>query len=887
MGPEKQISNWKRALAGIRRLGRPAQRRANWEYLAVYWSLRKRLRSFSFHVLRTRHSIGTRAGSVRESTHIVLLLLRLIGGAFLFSITLIGVCAAIDFSFRSLIASTEAGVSRWPIVATIYANLKKLHFHGDAASALLGTLAQIAGVFLGLYFAVVGTLVSTRYANVPPNVRELMITDKFGNQYIRLVALFGAVATLLLAAQSLGIPFGLLNLAVVTILGVATILSFVILGRRAFEFFDPGSLVNQVGSELVGWINRAARLRHFGRQHSFQAYYQKQAAELLDSYDGVVRMAVQDEICRQHTLPYLARHALGILSYYGRRKNRIASESYWFRRQYEHKNWLTTDFSETSIALQTGTMLSPKEVPDLMWFERETTGTFWLAYKKLLDNADLEKAATVSLAAADALGEMGNNLLMTEAVAFAGTWAPFFRAESAKTKVDAITGEAQQKDLAQHLGIVECYALGAIRLLLSFAAAVSGERNERLRKSLSEPDWLSGDAVFELNAPRPVIIEAEGMRDLVDFEQQAAGARLTTPWFLRQRIAFAYCTWYRDSIEALLTQFECVFGTDLEALVSESCWLAAASVSNRALEACSKFQNHLKAMRRAYDGWVEWRGQASYDWPLVDWDAVAERLSKLEERIEISASALLVPLSAYKKVEAFPDFFGQALGTSTKACFDAIAFDRDQQIAKMFSPLFVASFAAFERLRKELKDYPAETNVIFSTEPIENLMELSGYAIIYSELGPKNPWSSMKATWERYFASVGDGPAIAKWLATIMKVRGNHFGLGPGDLQRTSWKQHFEHDMRRRGWLVDHFSRSPWDRGRENSHASAIVRALLRGGHMFSDLSDVFLMVYLKGKIPDGDLSLTTKTKSFADALDRENKRSPENENEGEYEVAE
>ena len=147
-----------------------------------------------------------------------------------------------------------------------------------------------------------------------------MITDKLGNQYIKLVALFGAVATLLLAAQSLGIPFGLLNLAVVTILGVATILSFVILGRRAFEFFDPGSLVNQLGSELVGWIDRAGRLRHFGRQHSFQAHYQKQAAGLLDSYEGVVRMAVQDEVSRRNTLAYLARQALGILSYYGQAK---------------------------------------------------------------------------------------------------------------------------------------------------------------------------------------------------------------------------------------------------------------------------------------------------------------------------------------------------------------------------------------------------------------------------------------------------------------------------------------------------------------------------------------------------------------------------------------
>ena len=100
---------------------------------------------------------------------------------------------------------------------------------------------------------------------------------------------------------------------------------------------------------------------------------------------------------------------------------------------------------------------------------------------------------------------------------------------------------------------------------------------------------------------------------------------------------------------------------------------------------------------------MEWRGHAEGEWPGVDWDAVAERLSKLEERIEIATAKLSVPLSRLQKRAALPDFFGHALGTSTKACFDAIAFDRDQQVAKMFPSLFQASLAAYDRLRNQLK----------------------------------------------------------------------------------------------------------------------------------------------------------------------------------------
>jgi hypothetical protein len=803
----------------------------------------------------------------------VLLILRLIGLSFLLAVLLIVAAAFLDFGLRSLMASTQVWTSHWPIVAWLYGRLKMLHFNGEAASALLGTLAGIAGVFLALYFTVVGTLVGGRYANVPPNVRELMISEKLGNQYIRLVALFGAVATLLLAAQSLGISFGLLNLAVVTILGTATILSFVTLGRRAFEFFDPGSLVNALGFDMASWINRATKLRYFGRQHSFQAHYQRQVAALLDSYDGVVRMAAEDAIARQHTLPYLAQHTLRILGYYGRRKHFLASESYWFRRQYEHKNWLTTSFTETSIALQTGTALLPKEVPDLLWFEKETTEIFWLAYEKLLDSGNLNQAATVSLAAAEAIGQMGECLLMTEAVRFANCWAPLIRRQAAKTKGDMGVIESRQTELAQRLGIVECYALGAIRLLLSFATAVSGGTSEQLRKSLSEPTWLSGDRIYEVNAPRPVIIALEEMRDLVDFEEQVEGTRRTTSWYLRQRIAYAYGTWYRESLEALLSLFESAFGVDLEALVKDGCWLAAAALGTRALEGCNKFQNHLDALRESHDAWMEWRGHASGEWPSIDWDAIAKRIAAVEERVEISLSALLIPLSGCKKSDMLPDFFGQALGTSTQACFEGIVFDCEQQVMKMFPPLFAASLAAFERLRNELKDFPTQTSVIFSTEPIENLMELSGYAIIYSELGPKNTWATLKTTWDRYFTTVSDPKGVARWLATVMKVRGEQFGINPGDLQRTNWKQHFENDMRHRGWLADRWSRNPWERDREKGHSSPIVRALLRGGDVYSDLSDVFLVVYLLKIAAGDDVPMTAKTDSFADSLERENQR--------------
>jgi hypothetical protein len=875
MDDAPKIPGWKRAVAGLLRLPQPAQSRAIWQHHPYYWLLRKRLSLFSFRLLRTGHTIGTKARSKHESIQMIRIILQSIGGALVAAIVLVFAVAWIEGLFKDFIFATAAYVSRWPWLAHLYESLKLFRLDGGVSGSLLSTLAQIAGVFLGLYFAAVGTLISARYSNVPSNVRELMFTDKLGNQYIKMVARFGAVATLLLGAQSIGVQIGLLNMVVVTILGVATILSFVSLGRRSFDFLDPRSLVSQLGPELISWIDRATKLHVFNRQQSFQAFYQKQAASLLKSYDGVVRVAAQDAVSRQHTLPYLAQNLLEIWVYYGKRKHYLESNSFWFRRQHAYKNWLTTDFTETSIALNTGTTLPPKEVPDAVWFEKELGETFWFAYRALLEGNHLEQAAHVNLSAAEAIGRLAECMLVSEAADLANAWTPFFRSEARKTiGRDDVMGQ-EGRDLVQRLRMVDCYAFGAIRMLLSFVNSVSGASSERLRIALSEPDWLSGDGIYKLNAPRTAIAALEQLRSQIDFERRVEGARITATWYLRQRAAFAYCSWYKESLDSLLTLFERSFGGDLDTLIAEKCWLAAASLSSRASEACNKFQHHLGRLKASHERWMEWRGRAEGDWPSVDWDSVAGRVSQLEERVEIATAALLVPLSPLQKRAALPDFFGHALGTSTKSCFDAIASDRGRQVAKIFPSLFQASFLAHNRLKNELKEQPLETILIFSTEPIDNLMELSGYAIIYSEFGPKDTWQEVKATWDTYFKNAEDPQEIARWMLAVMQLRTEGFWQNPGAIQRTSWKQSFEQDMRRRGLREDPYGGPHWNGRPQNQHKSPIVRTVLRDG-MFSDMSDVFLTVYLLQQPFTKDPVLPRRTESFVHSYKREQQRGTE-----------
>ncbi len=81
--------------------------------------------------------------------------------------------------------------------------------------------------------------------------------------------------------------------------------------------------------------------------------------------------------------------------------------------------------------------------------------------------------------------------------------------------------------------------------------------------------------------------------------------------------------------------------------------------------------------------------------------------------------------------------------------------------------------------------------------------------------------------------------------------------------------------MRRRGLREDRYGGLPWNGPPKNQHKSPIVRALLRGG-MFSDLSDVFLTVYLLKQPFTKDPVLPRRTGELYRFLREEQKRGVE-----------
>ena len=211
-----------------------------WQATAFYWAVTRQWRAKEFQTQKLQYSAIAWLRTRKESTLLLLQIFQTVFGQVLLATALVVGLEVLE-SFL---------LNRGGLVPGLSAAHERLglQLRGSSYTSILVALAQISGIFLGLYFTAVSIVASTVYARVSTDVRALLVREKVGDLYIKLVALLGALAVLVLAKNSLGFAPNVLDLGLITILGVSAILSFVILGRRIFDFFDPTRLVT-VGNQ--------------------------------------------------------------------------------------------------------------------------------------------------------------------------------------------------------------------------------------------------------------------------------------------------------------------------------------------------------------------------------------------------------------------------------------------------------------------------------------------------------------------------------------------------------------------------------------------------------------------------------------------------------------
>lgn len=709
---------------------------------------------------------------------------------------------------------------------------------------LFSIIASVSGIFLGLYFTAVSVVASSMFARVPDNLRDLLLKEKVGNLYIKILAMLTAVSVILIGYKSFGGQPGLITILFVIILGCFGIFCFVSLGVRAFFFFDPTKLGDAIFYDLFNDI-RLATINGFNfLDVNFQAHYQKFASRNIATLKTLIDICVKESHLQKRSLPTVLQKTVYFMETYESQRSYIPSDSRWFALMPRHKNWFLSDSTALSFAMETHTSIQPEMIPNPYWFEDEVYEILISSLENAKKEDNLELIYNTINALNSYFEKMGHDLeskKSREMLNKVGTiFDSYFYSLSPKEELESY------EDI--QLALFDTCILSFMSYPLGFHKLARKLKAKIILGQIDRIDWLSDKDIYRKGFPPPLLPRVEFVQRRLKVEKAIEGKIISPNWYKRQLIIMRYVELFKDSLDELLDSLETIFISKSNTLLDKKLSILAAVFSQRGLETCNKMRAHLPYLKSLIED-LEKMVVVSKDltWSKIDWDNIKDKINEKHDKLTEIQAKCLPTLSLIKKTERQPDIFGQTYNTICHETYYALASKNREKFKILFPLLFFGSLMAHENLKTVLKDYQIETVVSISSEPLLDIMQLSGYAKIYSELYDiKEMWDMCGSLWDKYFDKNQKKKETVELLIKLQQYRRDRFQLFPRDILRTNWEIHLNKILREMNLIDDMLgSRMPWDKT-SIAHKSPFIRAFCRGRYEpHVSAAEVFILTYL------------------------------------------
>jgi hypothetical protein len=657
----------------------------------------------------------------------------------------------------------------------------------DTYDVLFEAVAGVTGVFLALYFTAVSTVAASVYINVPHDIRALIVRDRLGNVYVTGVAFTMAVSVLLLISHALSNEAYWLAPILVGFLAAFSIFAFIRLGQRAFYLADPTLLANTLSHDFLSWFQRAT---HDGGWRSddasFQDHYGRQARKTVSSLVSLLAIAGDQPHLRGGSLRQLIGTIVAVLTGYLGGRARVPTKSRWFGERYEHKQWYLTDSTELETATSTSTTLHPRSVPDVSWVEQEMVSALFDVVDHDLEREEFEDAYLVIERLEPVWTQLGQAWSAQDAARWTRRLTDLVFARFA-----SLEQPIQISRPALVPGIWDVLAMLPMSVELGFHRNVTDHTVEHIADELRTTDWSRDSAPYSRNVPRPVVALLEQMREGRRFERDVGAARATTTpnWYVTEIALHAYERDFQEQISQLVDLLTDWYPATAKRLTDAGLHDAAGAVLSRGLEVEWKLSRHVRH-------WEEIGGelragpfQVDLVRPERDWASLRGKIVALRRSL-LQQLALSIPAQALgERTEEIPDFLGHAVHHVGEAALEALLDNESELFKELFPTYFIGVLVVVERIRPQVTEWHPSEFLTAIAEPVMDAMELSGYALICSELhGNPSLWQPCTDAWDRYLGDQNDGARRLQIVAAMHNHERNLFGITHRAIGRTRWQ---------------------------------------------------------------------------------------------------
>ena len=733
----------------------------------------------------------------------------------------------------------------------------------------VGAAVGAEAVLLALFFTTVGVIASTAYARVPGEIRQLFVRERTSLIYVWnvAVALLVGLALLTMPLVAHRWPHGL-TVLLFAILTAFSVLSLVVLGTRLFNFFDLSTLSLPLRRRFLRGVKAASAAgRSVPREAQQQAAHDRSAA-VLRIYGQLTDLIETRDVSEGRAAQRIALELLDCWHASSALKPSIPTTSKWFSLAPSHPNWLTLNHAQLSMALATATSAQPAMAPDRLWAENLIAGYLGRLLPALSTRGDWERAIQVVDAATELIFYLAARLQVDEAHLLRRTIVSHLNDVMSKSpdsdgQAPGSGWEAFQMAAADRTVLIYTrFWLGLIRPFEHADARQLASSFDEAVATIRGP--------YKASAPRELLEILERIAYGIEFEQRTEHQRVTPDWWVHHIAARTLLQILITAIREFLDQIRAELIDPLVTGTSPDAALATIQVLD-CLELLNKLTFHLQTAERAVTSLNTLRNAPTNDERWPGGSLPGDVPQALAEQLCRKLGQVAIQLDHDSHDSTRPDLFGQSYRLLFHATFRALLDSRTDLARQLFPITIAMADRARARLSTDLAAQSARDQAIFGSEPLLDMMELSGYALLMSELDAPGIWPEVRALWDSIFS--GDtAPALASHMSAVLSAHENLFALTTGGITRTERKQALAELMR------EHGISGPsglWGEPSAPAPESAIVGVFAPGmpGFIQPDLADLFIVEYLTRRPDMAALDIPRGAERLQDSLDRYRQR--------------
>lgn len=732
----------------------------------------------------------------------------------------------------------------------------------------LAAVSSICGVFIGLYYAGISAVGGAIYATVPNNLRELLAYERRGNVYMRFLAFLAFFSLALIALRLTGFSRLYVAVPLVVMLAGVGIFAFVKLGQQAFYFFDPTTLSGHIFDQLQHWLKNVKAGGYRWYDKAFQNHSHRQSSKVLDTLDTLADFTANKPHLSGTSFINLAENLLRFLIHYELSKRNIPSNSSWYGQRYEYRDWYQTDDSRVSIAHQTGTSLQPDITVDKEWIENRVipiirkcieinlAGKRYSDVHALIDYLDTYFKV---LAKEGALGRAFGILDQIASIVL-GQFS-----EDPDGKVIKI-------DVLEKLAVAERLSSLPITIVLGYRELVMGLARETIEKKMASVRWDDSMDIYQAAFPTYCLARLEWFGPRLEFERKVEGRNITPLWYQTELIRQIECDQFSASAKALVTQGASFYKEAItKAMGYKHPWLSAAIMS-REWEYWHKVENQIEIWPEKWADLSAYRRIEGLPWSEFNVDSLRSDSQQRQKELLSLMSRQNLLLALISRPEGYPDYAGQFLHTAGEVALDALLTNDESLLKSVFEPYLHGCLLKFDSLRPKGAniDWRAQQDFKIAAAAILDLMDISGYAKLLSELHANNAlWVIVTKAWDDYLSQDLE-KSLLPLLAVAIAFTEAGFEIPHRAILRTTWQQKIAWKLAN---LPRHetFHRGSFSAETIIDHDSALIRVFAHEGYgSFHDGIDIFITYYLRSVDGGADLNFGTKRRELQESVERE-----------------